>query len=80
MHDGTMFGMGSGMGWLWLIGLIALVAIVWAVSRAASSSRPVDGGPTRDRSPEDVLRDRFARGEIDEQEFRSRLAALRDGR
>lgn len=77
MHDGTMFGM--GMGWLWLIGLIALMAIVWAVSRAASGNRPTGGGAPRDRSPDDVLRDRFARGEIDEQEFRSRLNALRDG-
>jgi len=76
MHDGYMFGM--GMGWLWLIGLIALVAIVWVVFRTTSSSRPGDGGAPRARSPEDVLRDRFARGEIDEQEFRSRLAALRD--
>jgi putative membrane protein len=31
-------------------------------------------------SPESVLGERYARGEIDEQEYRSRLEVLREGR
>ena len=63
-------GWGGGFwmlgGLLLVIGVVVLVA--WAVTR---NSRP-GGMPTQDPSrpaPSDVLRERFARGEITEQEF-----------
>jgi putative membrane protein len=63
------------MGWMWLwwvVGLALLVAIVWAVMRAAM---PTSAG---DRpSPEAILKGRYARGEIDQQEYERRLADLR---
>ncbi len=37
------------------------------------------GGPVGDGRAEDILRQRFAAGEIDEAEFRARLALLREG-
>jgi len=48
-------------------GLVAL--IVWAVrsSRGSEPSQRPTGAPTR--TPADVLADRFARGEIDADEF-----------
>jgi len=54
-------------------GLLALggYLLVRGVERR-STGAPPDGRP----SPEEVLADRFARGEIDEEEYRRRLATL----
>jgi len=79
-----MFWYGDGMtGWgppvvalivvlvWWIVGLGAY-ALVRFISRADRDPRP---GAT----PEEVLADRFARGEIDAREFHERLEVL-DGR
>lgn len=75
MHDGFMFG----MGWFWLLGLLLVMAVIWVVVRAGSRGGTSDASEPREGSPEEVLRNRFARGEIGEDEYRSRLGALRDG-
>lgn len=68
----------SGWGWLWALLLLAIVVlVVWVAAR-------VVGGSTRSSSdgPSDavrILEGRFARGEIDQEEFEARRAALRDG-
>lgn len=64
MMAGFGWGMGLG-GWLWMIlGVVLLVAVVWAIAFA---------GSTRDRSAvrdaAEVLRVRFAQGEIAEAEY-----------
>lgn len=80
--------MGGGwgaFGWLWMIipllfwgGLLTL--IVWAVMRifpgGSAGSTPREGSA---RSAEDTLRERFARGEIDAEEYEERLRVLRGG-
>ena len=76
MHDGLMFG----MWWIWLLGLLLLVAVIWAVVRTASRGGAEGDAAPRERSPEEVLHDRLARGDIDEEEYRSRMQALRDDR
>jgi putative membrane protein len=48
--------------------------IAWAVVTLVRQPRDVT------RRPEEVLADRFARGEIDEEEFRRRRDALRSSR
>ena len=68
MHYGWDYGNGLWMfvGLALMIGLIVLV--VWAVMRLSGPSHP----PTRDGyrpTPNEILRERFARGEITEQEF-----------
>lgn len=72
--------MGIGMGWgvitMTLLGVLLvglLVAATVVLTRYAG--RGLSGGPG---GPEQVLAARFARGEIDEQEYRARLAALRE--
>lgn len=67
-----MYGwdMGGG-GWLWALGgivvLIAFVVlVVWAVNNMSRANRGPDEARTQ---PLDILRERFARGEITKEQF-----------
>lgn len=81
---GPMMGMGSGMGvWmmLWsLIGLalivLAVVGILWLVR---NQGRNTTSQVSRPGAVEEVLRRRYAMGEIDEEEYRRRLSVLSEG-
>jgi len=66
----------QGYGWWWWslmwVGMVVFWgAIAWAVVALLRGRRGVDA--------EDVLMDRFARGEIDADEYRERLGVLRRG-
>jgi putative membrane protein len=70
-HFGT--GLGGGYGGFWLlVGLLLLivlvVVIVWAVASISRTSRAATHDPSRP-TPNEILRERFARGEITAQEF-----------
>ncbi|MDQ1677879.1 MAG: hypothetical protein QOC93_3023 [Actinomycetota bacterium] len=70
MWYGHMYGLpGSGMP---PFAIVAGFLVRYAVR--ATVAPP---GPPAPRPPEEVLRGRFARGEIDQTEFDARLAALR---
>jgi putative membrane protein len=56
-------------------GLLAAL-VVWIVRRSTGGQRASGGCDRTLPSPDGVLADRFARGEIDEAEFVSRRAAL----
>jgi putative membrane protein len=62
-----------GVGWLvWLVLLaLAVTLVVWLVNRGGARTAP------RDDSAETLLRQRFASGEIDAEEYERRLAILR---
>ena len=80
MDRGDMGGGGSGHWWWWAVGLavlVVLVAVVVAVTRNSPAHAAAVAQPAR-RSAEDVLADRFARGEIDEAEYRQRRETLRE--
>lgn len=71
--DGFGWGL-MGMGWIVMFVVIGLV--VWAVIQASSgssSSKNEDSNSSAQR----ILAERFARGEIDEEEFRRRSDELR---
>ena len=74
MMEGYGHGMGFGMGWGWIIGLILLALIVWLVVRTTSQNLGTKA-EVRD-SALDVLRKRYARGEIDKQEFEEKKSDL----
>ena len=65
-----MFGYGLGPGgWLWMLGgLVVMVGIVllvvWALGGTLGSGRD-DARPT----PLEILRERYARGEITQEQF-----------
>jgi putative membrane protein len=77
---GNMSGMGGMMMWMLVWGLVGIallvlvvVGIVWMVRRTDGHGRPV--APD---SPEEILRRRYAAGELDEEEYLRRRAGLRD--
>lgn len=77
---------GDLSGWGYALMSISMV-VFWALIivggvalfRYAGRSDQPDGHPTVRLSPEQLLAERFARGEIDQQEYRNRLQALRAG-
>jgi putative membrane protein len=76
-------GNGSGalmVGWMALWALVALSLLALAVAGTVwliRSGRSADTGPPRGRSQaEDILRSRYAAGEIGEDEFLRRLSGL----
>ena len=82
-----MYG-GNGWGWVgWILmtfGMVAfwalfitavVLAIRWLVGQHGATASPPIAGRSR---AEDVLGERFARGEIDDNEYRKRLALLRE--
>ncbi len=83
MGYGTGLGFGLG-GMLWMLGGILLVVglvvlVVWAVSRATAANH-VTGATSVSTDPLDILRARFARGEITEAEYTQAANVLKAGR
>ena len=70
-------GMGIGMVLFWALLIAGIVALVVYTS-GNRSDRRIPPESTSTSSPEEVLAARFARGEINETEYRDRLAVLRD--
>lgn len=72
MWPGNMGWMGFWMVFGWIIGLAVLILLVWIVARAA-------GGPPgrAEETPEQILKRRYARGEMDREDYERRLSDLR---
>lgn len=71
------YGMAGGFGWIfmalwWVLILVGIVALVkWMVSSFDTGRR--DGASSRAL---DILKERYARGEIDDQEYQKRKRDL----
>ena len=55
-----------------IVVLAAIGVVVWVIVRSVHT---VGGGTAR--SPRDILNDRYARGEIDTEEYEERISKLR---
>lgn len=84
MGYGTGVGFGLG-GWLGMFGMIIVVVgvvllIAWLVGRVAPATQmqPPGGQPGQDAF--ELLRMRFARGEISQDEYRAAKQVLEEGR
>jgi putative membrane protein len=64
-HSDWMWGMGGFMGLGWILILIAIAVVVWLLVRGPLGQ----GGQTERRSALDILKERYARGEIGKEEF-----------
>lgn len=62
------------MGWMWIFWVVLIVVIVLVVQRASISSRPPGEIPV---SAEEILKRRYARGEIGKEEYERKLEDLR---
>ena len=67
-------GHGWGMGWWWIIGLIIVAAVVWMVVKSMNTNSR--GNLPSGKSALDILKERYARGEIDKEEFEKRRKEL----
>lgn len=72
----------DGVGWAgWVVMVFGMVAfwglVVWAVIAIFRSTQTSSTGDVARREPLDILDERFARGEIDESEYRARADVLR---
>jgi putative membrane protein len=83
-----MMWYGSNGGWGgWLLMTIAMV-LFWAliitavvlIVRYLVSQQPTGTSAGSARTPEEVLAERYARGEIDDNEYQRRLALLHQNR
>ena len=80
-----LHGPGPGFPFFFLIPvfwLVVLIVVLALVRRGARRRWAMYGGPSfgPHRSPEATLSERFANGEVDEVEYRSRLEVLRANR
>lgn len=72
MMDG-FGGHGWGMSWWWIIGLIIVVAVIWMVVKSMNQNNQ---SQVSRKTPIDILKERYASGEIDKQEFEERKKDL----
>ena len=75
------YGNGWGMGgWVVMIGGMTIFwgLVIFAGVRIFRGSGRPGGSGAQDRGASELLKERYARGEIDRQEYETRMAVLRD--
>ena len=78
-YGNGMNGWGYGLMTISMLLFWALVitGIVVVVRYLSSHGRPAPNAPKGHRTPEQILAERFARGDIDDEEYRQRTEVLR---
>ena len=76
---------GWGGGWIVMIAMMLILILIaagvlWFVLGGSHRLASTTGVQASRPTAEDLLAERLARGEIDPDEYRARLSALRDGR
>ena len=75
MMDGYNDSCGMGYGFGWVIGLIVLVVLIWLVVKVVSQNHKLNKPDIK--TPLDVLKDRYAKGEISKAEFEEKKSDLK---
>jgi putative membrane protein len=86
MGPGMMGSWGMGMGWpgmifmwiFWLLIIVGLILLIrWLVQSSRDNRLPASGPPTsRSSRALDILAERYARGEIDKEEYEQKKRDL----
>ena len=71
MWDGHVIGFGGGF--MWLFWVLLIVGIVWALKAGAGGGSNAQG---KQLSAMDILKQRYARGEIDREEYEQKRRDL----
>ena len=66
---------GYGGGFMWFFWIILIVLVAWAVSAGTRGDSGANGSES-DKSPLEILQQRYARGEIDQQEYQQKRKDL----
>lgn len=80
-----MYWYSNGMGdWGYVLMALSMllfwgliIGAIVALARYLGGARPTGQAQTTQNRPEGILAERFARGEIDEEEYRRRIAVVR---
>lgn len=75
-----MMFFGGGMVIVWLLVLVGIIAAVAGLSSFTARNRQDSGLPTQPplkETPEDILRARYARGEISQEDYMQMQATLK---
>jgi len=85
---GHMFGYGLGGSWLWMIGialfrLLIIVGVIVLIVKLVKSNgndrhTNYNRGNHGNNKAIDILKERYAKGEIDEEEYRRKLNMLKE--
>jgi len=70
-NSGMLFGSGLFMWIFWILLIVIIIALVKILTGGDASA-----GTTPDETPLNILQKRYARGEIDEQEFERKRREL----
>lgn len=65
---------GWGMGWWWIIAIFIILAIIWILVKTMNKDSTINSPP--DNLPMDILKERYAKGEIEKKEFEERKKDL----
>ena len=71
------YGWMYGMGWGWILVFVVFGLLIWVAVRTGRSDGTGSTRPPRS-SPDDLLKERLARGEIGEEEYRATLKVLHE--
>ncbi len=70
------FEHGGGMGFGWIIGIIILLIILWLAFKTFRNNP--ENPSTGNKTPLEILKERYAKGEIDKEEFEQLKKDLAD--
>jgi putative membrane protein len=74
-----MYGNGWSMGWMWIFWVAILVGLVLLIGWMMTAGRTRRGGSKEpaEKSAEEILKQRYARGEVDREEYAQKIHDLR---
>jgi putative membrane protein len=70
---GEGFGMGFGGGYMWFFWILLIIVILWVVKSVTERGNK---SPGKDKSALEILKERYAKGEIDQSEYEQKRKDL----